>query len=331
MSADPRQIDAHARRLVETVGDTEPFRDDPQATVESVFGIEVRYRDNVLSDCDIDGSYDHKARLITVDARTIATRRRFTILHELGHALVRYDAMLADWLIHFDEGGRHEEERVANAFASLILLPDSLVDHHIPAEGPCAFDILQLAEASNASREAACVRASQKLRSAGLVVLSQGSTVQLAISRGLPFGLRRRTDMGPDSFFADAATREATRRSGIRLRFADTENQSSRLEADAATDDRGYTFSVLMETGAPWVSMTAVPSGPLGHEIDCDLCDGMRITFRAECPTCGDRPCPDHGCSCDRPAPATVRRCQVCFMELPSAAPDGVDLCDFHA
>jgi Zn-dependent peptidase ImmA (M78 family) len=329
--ASASDVDAHARRLVEALGDDEPFRRDPEAAVTSAFGITIRYRTKVLSDCDIDGSYNHDEQIVTVDAAAIAPRRRFTILHELAHALARLDEQLADWLILFDSSGRLEEERVANAFAGLVLLPDALVDRHIPTEGPCAYDMRQLAEASEASREAACVRASQRLRASGLVVLSHGSTVQLAITRGLPFGLKRGSDMGPDSFFATASTRATARRSGVRLRFPGTDNLSSTLEADAVSDDHGYTFSVLMPNGAPWVPLTSTTDGPLGHEIDCDLCDRTRVSFTAECRTCGDRRCPDHGCACDRSQPQRERRCEDCNITLPAAAAPDVVYCDLHA
>lgn len=328
MTADPRQVDGHARRLVESVGDDAAFRSDPDAAVAAVFGIEVRYRPNVSSGCDIDGSYDHVERVITVDAGAVPARQRFTVLHELGHALGRDDPAFQDWLFQFATAGRAEEERVVNAFAGLILLPDDLVAEHIPADGPCAYDVQQLAEASSASREAACVRAAQKLRAPGMIVLSQGPVVQLAINRGLPFGIRRNTDMGMDSVFARASKHPTMRRSRERLRLQPSQVESSTLEVDAVTDALGYTFSVLMQQGAPWVNFTAAPSGPVGHDIECERCDRTRLSYKAECRVCGDRPCPDHGCSCATSRPARALRCGSCNMTLPVAAPANVDLCD---
>ncbi len=329
MNADPRQVDAHARRLVGRLGEEKPFRLNPEPVVAAKFGITVRYRRDITSDCDIDGSYDHERRVITVDEAAAPSRQRFTILHELGHALGRDDGELQDWLFDFALTGRREEERVANAFASLVLLPDNLVAEYIPSEGPCAYDVQQLGELSSASREAACVRASQLLRGPGMVVLSRGRTVQLAVTRTLPFGIRRETDMGTDSFFERAARSLSFRQSGVRLRFPGTQVESSTLEADAVTDAHGYTFSVLMEHSAPWVSLTSVVSGPSGHEIDCEQCDRSRITYGAECRHCGDRPCPEHGCACDQhPYVAAVRRCRECNVELPIAAPVTIVLCD---
>ena len=157
----------------------------------------------------------------------------------------------------------------------------------------------------------------------------EGGMVQLAVSRGLPFAIRRDTDMGRDSFFYEASQKPSLRRSDIRLRFPNTGVESSTLEADAVTDAQGYTFSVLMQSGAPWVALTLVPLGPIGHEIDCQQCDRTRITYRAECRVCGDRPCPDHGCSCNTwHRTNEARRCRDCNIELPTAAPAGATLCD---
>jgi Zn-dependent peptidase ImmA (M78 family) len=329
MTPDQRAVDGHARRLVERLGDDDRFRTDPASAIQELFGITVHRRSDVNSDCDIDGSYDHERRLIIVDSTAIATRQRFTLLHELGHALGREDDALQDWLFSWPGSGRVEEERIANAFASMVLLPDKLVEDLIPDFGPCAYDVLQLARQSTASREAACVRAVQSLRGAGMVVLSQGSTIQLALSRGLPFGLRRGTDMGEDSIFAMAGTRESLRRSGVRLRLPGSDVMSSTFEADAVTDAQGYTFTVLMGSGAPWVGLTVTPDGPEGHEIDCEECDRTRTTYAAVCRRCGDRPCPDHGCSCAHQRSSwTRRRCISCNVELPLAAARDAMVCD---
>jgi len=330
VSANPRDVDNHAARLIERLGDLDPFRLDPAGATSAKFGITVQYRTHIDSDCDIDGSYNHEQRVIKVAAAASPGRRRFSVLHELAHALGHTDPALHDWLFTFAAAGRLEEERVANAFAGAVLLPKELVDEHIPDVGPCAWDVAQLAAASTASREAVCVRASQRLRGPGLVALVQGPIVQFAATRALPFRVARGSDQGSGSFFARASARGRLRENGVRIRFPGTGNTSSSLSADAEADDDGYLFAVLMEHRAPWQPLTPIQSGPEGHEIDCDECDRTRITFAPECRTCGDRPCPDHGCACTRGLfrRAKPRHCRNCNIELPSGAPAEADLCD---
>ena len=328
MARDSHGTEYFAGRLVERLGNPEPFRLDPAEASKDRFGITVVFRDTVDTDCDIDGSYDHELKLIKVAAAASAGRRKFTTLHELGHALGRTDNELQDWLFTQKTFGRLDEERVVNAFAGSVLLPDHLVNEHIPDVGPTAWDVAQLATAATASREAVCVRASMRLRGPGLVALARGSVVQFASTRGLAFGIGRGSDQGADSFFARAAGRDTHREDGVRITFP-SGVRSTQLIGDAAPDGDGHTFVVLMEHSAPWRALTPVTDGPEGFEIDCELCDRSRITFARECVRCGDRPCPDHGCACGqgtfRPP---GRKCTSCNAGLPLAARPEVELCD---
>lgn len=315
-----------AARLVARLGDIEAFRNDPAAAATAQFGIMVVFRDDAGGDCDIDGSYDHNAKQIVCANAASPGRRRFTILHELGHALARSDAEYADWIWNFPDSGRTQDEQVANAFAAAVLLADDVVEPLLPPEGPTAFDVMQLAKAVTASREAVCVRASQRLAGPGIVALSRGQVVQFAATRGLPFGIRRGSDQGSDSFFARAQRREHHRETGVRVKFP-SGGQSETLMADACTDESGYTFVVLMEHSAPWEALTPVVDGPQGVEIDCEECDRTRTTYMGPCFKCGDHPCPEHGCSCSRSKGPVARRC-ICGMQLPLAAPPDVELCE---
>lgn len=330
MTTDSRDIESHANRLVQLLGDIEPFRYDPEAAILSSFGLTVEHRVDINSDCDIDGSYHPERRTIRIAKAASSGRRRFTALHELAHALGRTDPVLQDWLFGFDGAGRIQEERVANAFASTVLLPESIVSEHIPDVGPCAWDIVQLAAASTASREAVCVRASQRLRGPGMVALVKGSVVLFSASRALTYSVARNTDQGSGSFFARASMHGQLRETGVRLRFAGSNMTSNTLIADANADNNGYLFAVLMEYNAPWQALTPASTGPDGFEFECDECDFVRITWAPECPICGDRPCPDHGCSC-RKQPSrigSVRRCLRCNIQLPVAAGPEVEYCD---
>jgi hypothetical protein len=331
MRASGHTVDGFAQRLVARLDDPERFRTDPAEAIEASFGVTVRFRDAVDSDCDlIDGSCDYENGIITVANALSPGRRRFTALHELGHYLGKSDNELQDWLFERDDLGRLEEERVANAFAGMVLLPAGVVNQYIPDEGPTAHDVAMLAAEKIASREAVCVRASQRLRGAGLVVLSQGSVVQFAASRSLPYGLARGVDQGDASFFVRAAARGMAREDGVRLVLR-SGDLSDPLMADAVADDAGYVFSVLMRDAAPWKALTPIAHGDDGmFEVDCEQCDRVRLTGARECPVCHDRPCPDHGCSCDQqPARGReARRCTGCNVKLPIGAPATTTLCD---
>lgn len=331
MRASSYTVDGFAERLVERLEDPDWFRTSPAEAIEASFGLTVRFRDVVDSDCDlIDGSCDYENGIITVANALSPGRRRFTALHELAHYLGKSDDELQDWLFYRDDLGRLEEERVANAFAGMVLVPAEVVDLHIPAEGPTAHDVLMLAAERVASREAVCVRASQRLRGAGLVVLSQRGVVRFAASRSLPYGLARGLDQGDRSFFSRAADYGTARQDGVRLELR-SGDLSEPLLGDAVADGDGYVFSVLMRDGAPWKPLTPVRDDiDAMFEVDCEQCDRVRLTGARECRACGDRPCPDHGCSCSQ-QPATrreTRRCLGCNVALPSGAPATATLCD---
>ncbi|MCW2616266.1 MAG: hypothetical protein JWN08_3260 [Frankiales bacterium] len=109
------------------------------------------------------------------------------------------------------EAPRHQQRRPAprrrgecGAFAASVLLPHELVDQHIPAAGPSVYDIRDLNAASSASRAAACVRAAQRLRSPGhVVLLDYDGTVQFAPAQGLP-PVRKRSDQSGVPVIQDA-------------------------------------------------------------------------------------------------------------------------------
>ena len=335
MVARNSEIQTHVRRLIdqlqELVGDLQPFRDDPAAAIASRLDFLVEFREQRFNQCGIAGSFHPEKRLIVVGLAMSAGRVRFTALHELAHALGHQDAIFQDWIFALEPQGRLAEERVANAFATQVLLPSSMVDAFIPVEGPSAWDVIQLWKKSLASREAVCVGAAQRLCYPGLVALVHGSTIQFAAGHSLLFQVSRDSDQGAGSFF-DRATKNLTlRENDVELRLP--ENQfSGTFMADAYRDDDGYAFVVLQEHGAAWAPATTFVAEPVLYELECPLCDRTRVTPVRVCPKCGDHPCPDHGCSC-KLAPwidPKILHCEQCHIELPKAARPGTRFCDRH-
>lgn len=326
------QARQHAERLVASICDDELelLRDEPIEAIPVLFEVPVDVRSSVGSgsDCSVAGSYRAEPTPhITIASFPSAGRTLFTTLHELGHHLCRLDGDIQDWC--FACGDPRAEEHVADAFAAEALLPAELVNARIGPRGPTAAAVGDLFGESNASREACCVRAAQRLLGAGAVLVARGQIIQFAAQRALPFFIARELDQGPDGLFGELAHGGTARTDDLRIRFR-SGNLSSPLFADA-TVVGNYTFAVLVEHTLPWggLSIRAADDGPIGGEVDCQYCDFVfSDVFAPPCRRCGDRPCPKcRRCGCE-PKRAPVRRCTSCFLELPRATPADVQLCE---
>jgi IrrE N-terminal-like domain len=329
------EVQNHVQRLIgqleATAGSLELFRETPATAVPRYFDLNVEFRSPGTATCAIAGSFHPEDRLITVERSRSDGRVRFTILHELGHALAYGDYEIQDWLFGLDSLSRRVEEQLANAFATEVLLPKSAVDQVIPAEGPTAWDVVRLWRSSTASREAVCVRSAQRLLSSGLVAIVRGSTIQFAAGHSLLFDVPRDSDQGVGSFFDQSTHTESLRDVGVELSLPDGLISGS-FYADAYRDDDGYAFVVLQESGPPWLAGLSVSTEPELHELECPECDRVRRTGARRCPKCGDFPCPDHGCSCmiGPWRDPRARHCERCHIELPLATSAGTRFCDRH-
>lgn len=98
-------------------------------------------------------------KIIVVNARHSTKRKRFTVAHELGHYFLNEKAQQC--FAHRDIAGAYNrEERDANQFASVILMPESKVRECV--KNHTFAGILELvefiADTFNVSKEAAQVR-----------------------------------------------------------------------------------------------------------------------------------------------------------------------------
>jgi len=328
-------IESHVQRLIGRLNieaeALQLFRESPAIAVARYFDFSVEYRAPGTSPCSIAGSFQPEDRLITVEQSKSEGRIRFTILHELGHALAYSDDAIQDWLFGLGDLSRRAEEQYANAFATEVLLPKKMVDDVIPTEGPNAWDVVRLWRSSTASREAVCVRSAQRLLCPGLVAIVRGTIIQFAATRSLLFDVPRDSDQGEGSYFERSTQTDSLREHGVEVSLPDGLN-SGLFYADAYRDDDGYTFVVLQENRPPWIAGQGVSTEPELNELDCPVCDRVRWTAARRCPRCGDYPCPDHGCSCNIGPwrDPRVRRCEKCHIELPLAALAETRFCDRH-
>jgi hypothetical protein len=328
-------IDLHVGRLSERLAgvasNLELFRQDPVSAIQDHFDIKVERRQRIDGRCGATGAYYHDKALIVVEETLSPARVRFTALHELAHVLGYQDATFQDWIFLLEGEGRLSEERVADSFAAEVLLPSRLVDDLIPPEGPSASHVLELWRRAKASREAVCVRASQRLTSPGMVAVAKGSVILFAATRHFTFPVPRNIEQGSGSFVERASSRDALRENSVDLTVPDAET-SNRYSADAIRAADGYVFLVLQESCAPWIVEHSGVEGGGFFEVDCIECDRTRFTLKAACLKCGDHPCPDHGCSChlDPFNDRSARHCERCHIQLPKAAPAATRFCDRH-
>ena len=112
----------HAEKLLRSLGVTTPAEIDVEALAWHV-GAEVRYSDLDSCEARIIG-YGDRA-IITVDKKSIPTRKRFSVAHELGHW--KYHRGRSFVCRKQDIGnemrGANDPERVADAYAADLILP----------------------------------------------------------------------------------------------------------------------------------------------------------------------------------------------------------------
>jgi len=118
---------AHADLVLQELGVTEPQEIDIEA-IAWYLGARVKYRPLDRCEARITGNND-KA-IITVNSLSSPQRKRFSIAHELGHWKFHRGRILT---CRSDEIGRSgqnypEAERVANFYASRLLMPAYIID-----------------------------------------------------------------------------------------------------------------------------------------------------------------------------------------------------------
>ena len=119
--------------------------------------------------CSVAGSYNSDAAppALCIALSASVGRRQFTALHEVAHHIQQNDLELgAAIMTSADADGL--EEGACNLFAATTLLPEEIVDRYIDARGPSAADVVDLFNATQASRAACCASAAERLRIPGL-------------------------------------------------------------------------------------------------------------------------------------------------------------------
>lgn len=266
--------------------------------------------------CSCDGHYDDQIvpgvpHLLYSNDRA-PRRARFTLLHELGHLVIRHlEPALLDLI---DEAaGRHGdpellEERVCHAFAGRLLLPDAELDEVIGDGPPRPDHVIELYMRRRASWEAAAIRFAERLRGPAAVVIvrSPGVVGFSASSPGLtswwprdssfdPLGpLMRATDRParsqPDTFRYDLP--------GATKLWCDVRQAWPGLGVALMADrPSNRQLNILPPADDEWGRLYCLRCGELREGEWCFDCRGAR------CDECG-------ACGCYRRAPE--RLCEEC-------------------
>lgn len=305
-----------AVRLVSSISDDEKshFAADPVATLMDLgFSIREVPPSGIGSGCSVAGSYSEgPPPVITVVTDLSRGRRRFSALHEYGHALVKDDDETLDLLFAEVDHGNRLEEEICDAVAAELLLPRALVAAHISDMGPTARSVIELFHGSQASREAVCVRAAQRIHGVGHVMLARDGVARFTSSRGMPFGISRDTNQGADHITMRAGTSGRAR--GLSEVTYASGATSDQFHADAVADGDGYVFAVFVEERPAWERNFAPPivDRTIPNEVECSHCDVQFTAFGAPCKHCGDY---RHAGGCDRCScrAGKERQCGICF------------------
>lgn len=106
---------------------------------------------------DRDGAYDPEHHLILIDSEASPQRQRFTLAHEISHALLlQNDDLLSD-LHDLYDGDELEQalESLCNVGAAAILMPPTLVGEVLHRFGPTGRALSELSRRADVSASAA--------------------------------------------------------------------------------------------------------------------------------------------------------------------------------
>ena len=248
----------HAERIVHNLDAAIRARlaEDPATTVTDGLGLALHERpastvSTVNSGCSIDGYYDDAAAIV-IAATPGPGRRNFSILHELGHRMVLHDDEVGDLLWSHDAPAQWEGV-ICDVIAGELLIPAPVVDHHIDTAGPTGESVANLFEVLDgaASREACAVRAAQRMRAPGYVVIAEvNGPVRFAARAQTAYPIARGTPQDELHPLAAAGRHGTSRGSNVTLTHG-TGTRTDPMHADCVRHGN-YVFGVFTAGAPAW-------------------------------------------------------------------------------
>lgn len=296
---------------------------DP-AVVAPAFGVKVLAWEVVAAGdpCSCDGIYVSEGvttPVIGYRPTPNSRRENFTVLHELGHHLIRQDdAMLSLLADMGEDGGREAEERVCHAFAAATLVPDDLVTDVLGGSRPGPNHIVDLFHRSTASREVCAIRIAEHIPGMGYAVLADRHTTSIrfaAPSPTCPYVWRRGSVLSRTHPFWKTEPGTGARRCEAAIEWPS--GNKLKLWAETIADDR-IAYAVMTddpyiapESGLTLVGTATTMARPVAMSGSCRHCGADTWGYRA-CDECGDvhcKHCGRCGCGAREAAELTCSRC----------------------
>ncbi len=163
---------------------------------------------------DRDGAYDPEHKVILINSKVRPERQRFTLAHEISHALLLGDDDLLSDLHDAFEGERLEQviETLCNVGAAAILMPEELVRDMIGRFGETGRALAELSKRADVSASTALYTLAEYTGGAVLYAVCavtkqedeagvMGSALTVRVSSGAPgvkYTLRQGTPIPPD-------------------------------------------------------------------------------------------------------------------------------------
>lgn len=272
--------------------------------------------------CSTDGYYEEShvaaggAAVIFVDTDVAARRQNFTLIHELGHHLIRgVDPDLLDTLDNMagDRGNPEDvEERVCHRFAADILIPRAL---RMGTGRPTPDDVVELHARTKASWEACAIAvAEQASGTAAVLVIRQPDRVGLAACTTALGRWPSGSLLDPSGPLRRASTQDQHSK---RATYAWRTRHERALWVDTVRPTSNTTIAVLVDSPSDGrVNILPEQTTGTAEAQECARCpDGLRSVDW--CDTCHGRRCETcNTCGCW--TPAAQQTCEGCFLQKPA-------------
>ncbi len=142
------------------------------------------------------GSYIEEKNLIIIDEDSPPKRQRFTLAHEVMHALIYRDSDILSDLHEDFEGDALEQEleTLCNIGASELLLPKEIVEAGLAKRGQSPRLISELADANQVSDEVVIIAMAERGSKPSIILMAGSKPLRVYFSakhKDIPFRISR--------------------------------------------------------------------------------------------------------------------------------------------